>query len=177
MRYLALLRGINVGGKNKVEMKKLKTTFELLGFTNVVTYINSGNIIFEELNKQQGVITNEIETSIKQNFNLNIKVVLKNREDIETINRALPPTWIKSEIMRTDIMFLWDEVDKPEIMEEIQINSVDSVKYVSGALLWKIEDVDYNKSGMLNLMGTKLYKNITVRNENTFRKLHEIMIK
>jgi uncharacterized protein (DUF1697 family) len=51
MTYVALLRGINVGGNNKVEMKKLKTTFETLGFTSVVTYINSGNIIFNTSDK------------------------------------------------------------------------------------------------------------------------------
>ena len=46
MKYIALLRGINVGGKNKVEMPRLKTLFESLGYTDVHTYINSGNIIF-----------------------------------------------------------------------------------------------------------------------------------
>lgn len=65
MIYVALLRGINVGGNNKVEMKKLKATFERLGFTNVVTYINSGNIIFEESTKAQNTIVAEIERAIK----------------------------------------------------------------------------------------------------------------
>ncbi|MFT3751872.1 MAG: DUF1697 domain-containing protein [Paludibacter sp.] len=68
MIYVALLRGINVGGNNKVEMKKLKSTFELLGFTNVVTYINSGNIVFEDISKEQVVIVNEIEKAIKKDF-------------------------------------------------------------------------------------------------------------
>ena len=61
MIYVALLRGINVGGNNKVDMKKLKTTFESLGFNNVVTYINSGNIVFAESSKDQSVIVSEIE--------------------------------------------------------------------------------------------------------------------
>ena len=70
MIQVALLRGINVGGNNKVEIKKLKTTFELLGFENVVTFINSGNIIFEDLSKGQEVMVNEIEKAIKQDFQL-----------------------------------------------------------------------------------------------------------
>ena len=175
MIYVALLRGINVGGNYKVDMKKLKTTFELLGFKNIVTYINSGNIIFEELLNGQGAIANKIEKAIKHDFQLEIKVLLRNIENIEAIYRELPASWIKNEMMRTDVMFLWDEFDSPQIMEQMQINPVDNVKYVPGAVLWNVEGKNYSKSGMLKLMGTKLYKNMTIRNVNTFRKLHQIM--
>jgi len=175
MIYAALLRGINVGGNNKVEMKKLKTTFELLGFENVVTYINSGNIIFEDFSKGQDVIVNEIEKAIKHDFQLEIKVLVRNFENIEIICQKLPATWIKNEMMRTDVMFLWEKFDRPEIMELLQINPVDNVKYLSGAVLWNVEGKNYSKSGMINLMGTELYKNMTIRNVNTVRKLYQIM--
>ncbi len=175
MIYVALLRGINVGGNNQVEMKKLKTTFELLGFANVVTYINSGNIIFEELSREQSVIVSEIEKAIKQDFQLEIKVLIRNSENIEAICHELPNTWLKNEMMRTDVMFLWEKFDRPEVKELLQINPVDNVKYVSGAVLWNVEDKNYSKSGMIKLMGTELYKNMTIRNVNTVRKLHQIM--
>ena len=175
MIYVALLRGINVGGNKKVEMKKLKTTFELLGFENVVTYINSGNIIFENMSKGQDVIVNEIGKAIKKDFQLELKVLVRNIENIETICQELPVTWVKNEMMRTDVMFLWEKFDKPEIMELLQINPVDNVKYIPGAVLWNVEGKDYSKSGMLKLMGTELYKNMTIRNVNTVRKLHQIM--
>lgn len=175
MIYVALLRGINVGGNNKVEMKKLKTTFELLGFTNVVTYINSGNIIFEDILKGQDVIVNEIEKAIKKDFLLDIKVLVRNFKNIEIICKKLPATWVKNEMMRTDIMFLWKEFDSPKIMEQLKTNPVDNVRYVSGAVLWNIEDKNYSKSAILKLMGTKIYKNMTVRNVNTVRKLHQMM--
>jgi uncharacterized protein (DUF1697 family) len=175
MIYVALLRGLNVGGNNKVEMKKLKTTFELLGFTNVVTYINSGNIIFEDMSKGQDVIVNDIEKAIKQDFQLEIKVLVRNFENIETICQKLPATWLKNEIMRTDVMFLWPKFDRPEIMEQIQINPVDHVKYLPGAVLWNVEGKNYSKSGILKLMGTELYKYMTIRNVNTVRKLHQMM--
>jgi uncharacterized protein (DUF1697 family) len=175
MIYVALLRGINVGGNNKMEMSKLKTTFEKLGFTNVVTYINSGNIVFETLSEDRHVIGSEIEKSIKQDFQLDIKVLLRNLENIETICRELPPTWLKNEQMRTDVMFLWEKFDRPEIMEMLQINPVDQVMYLSGAILWNVEGKNYSKSGMTKLIGTELYKNMTVRNVNTVRKLHQMM--
>jgi uncharacterized protein (DUF1697 family) len=175
MIYVALLRGINVGGNNKVEMRKLKSTFELLGFTNVVTYINSGNIIFEELSRKQSVIVSEIERAIRQDFQLEIKVLIRNLENIETICRELPVTWIKNEMMRTDVMFLWEQFDRPEIIDFLQINPVDNVKYLSGAVLWNVEGNNYSKSGMIKLMGTEIYKNMTIRNVNTVRKLHQLM--
>jgi uncharacterized protein (DUF1697 family) len=175
MIYVALLRGINVGGNNKVEMKKLKTTFELLGFTHVVTYINSGNIIFEALSKEQNVIAGEIEKAIKKDFQLDIKVLIRNLENIETICRELPPTWLKNELMRTDVMFLWEKFNRPETIDLLPINAVDNVKYSSGAILWNVEGKNYSKSGMIKLIGSELYKNITIRNVNTVRKIHQIM--
>lgn len=174
MIYLALLRGINVGGNNKVEMKKLKSTFESLGFKNVVTYINSGNIIFEDL-KEQDIIVNETEKAIQQDFKLEIKVLIRDIVNIETICRELPTTWVKNEIMRSDVMFLRKEFDRPEIIEKMHINPVDNVKYVPGAVLWNVKGENYSKSGMIKLVGTVLYKNMTIRNVNTVRKLYQIM--
>lgn len=175
MIYVALLRGINVGGNNKVEMKKLKTTFELLGFTNVVTYINSGNIVFKCVSEEQGIIANKIEKAIKKDFRLNIKVLLRSFKNIETICKKLPDTWVKNEVMRTDVMFLWGKFDNPKIIEHLKINLVDNVKYISGAILWNVEEKNYSKSGMLKLVGTELYRNMTIRNVNTVRKIHQIM--
>jgi len=175
MIYVALLRGINVGGKNIVDMKKLKTTFEVLGFTNVVTYINSGNIIFEELSREKNVMVSETERAIKQDFKLEIKVLIRSLEDIETICREIPATWIKSAQMRTDVMFLWENYDKPETLELLQIYPVDHVRYLPGAILWNVEGENYSKSGMVKLLGTELYKNLTIRNVNTVRKLFQIM--
>src|SRR5690554_4119915 len=135
MIYVALLRGINVGGNNKVDMKKLKTTFESLGFSNVVTYINSGNIVFEEKVKKQNLITSEIEKAIKRDFRLDIKVLLRDFKSIEIICKKLPATWVKNEVMRTDVMFLWEEFDNPEVIKQLKVNPVDNVKYVQGAIL------------------------------------------
>lgn len=176
MIYVALLRGINVGGNNKVEMKRLKATFESLGFTNVVTYINSGNIIFEELSKERDNIVGKVEKAIQKDFQLEIKVLVRSMEDMEAICQELPSTWIKNETMRTDVMFLWEKFDSPKVMEQLQITPADNVKYLPGTVLWNVAGKDYRKSGISKLMGTELYRNMTVRNVNTVRKLHQIMM-
>lgn len=176
MIYVALLRGINVGGNNKIEMKKLKVTFESLGFKNVVTYINSGNIVFETIADEQDVVLeNKIEKAIKKDFLLDIKVLLRSFESIKAICKKLPDSWVKSETMRTDVLFLWKKFDHPTIIEQLAFTSVDHVKYVSGALLWNVEGENYNKSGMQKLLGTELYRNMTIRNVNTVRKIYQIM--
>ena len=175
MIYVALLRGINVGGNNKVDMKKLKTTFESLGYTNVVTYINSGNIIFEDSSKEQDRFACEIEDAIKRDFQLDIKVLVKSFDDMGLICSQLPDAWVKDKVMRTDIMFLWEDFDSPEVLQHIKINPVDNVKYTQGAVLWNVEYADYNKSGISKLAGTEIFRNMTVRNVNTVRKLYQIM--
>jgi uncharacterized protein (DUF1697 family) len=120
-------------------MKKLKTTFELPGFTNVVTHIYWGNIIFECVSVEQGITANKIEKAIKKDFRSDIKVLLRSFKNIETICKKLTVTWVKSEVMSTDVMFLWEKFDDPKIIEHLQINVVDNVKYISDAVLWNVE--------------------------------------
>lgn len=87
--YLALLRGINVGGKNKIKMADLKQMFETLGFDKVETYIQSGNIIFESTetaDKLQTVITNEI----LKTFGFSISVIIRTATELERIIRGCP---------------------------------------------------------------------------------------
>ena len=175
MIYIALFRGINVGGNNKVDMRKLKTTFDSLNFTNVATYINSGNILFEESLKGEEELTQMIEEAVRKDFQLKIKVIVINSEQLNSICRELPTTWVKNESMRTDVMFLREKYDRPEVLEKIQITPVDNVKYVPGAILWNEKGADYSHSGMMKLMGTELYRNMTIRNVNTVRRLHQII--
>jgi len=70
------------------------------------------------------------------------------------ICQKLPSKWLKNEPMRTVVMFLCERFDRPEILEQLQIKSVDSVKYLPGAVLWNVEGTNYSKSVMLKLMVT-----------------------
>ncbi len=121
MIYIALLRGINVGGKNMIDMKRLKMTFESLGFTSVTTYINSGNIVFEHVDENAALqthvrktgdvaeeqrakedkadLTSLIEQAIKRDFQLEIKTVVVNSNELDEICQELPITWVKSKVV------------------------------------------------------------------------------
>jgi uncharacterized protein (DUF1697 family) len=173
---VALLRGINVGGNAKVSMIKLKETFEKLGLENVLTYINSGNVIFETSRPDLHKIREEIEEAIEADFGFTVPIVVRDVGSIAKVIKKTPEPWKNDNEMKTDVMFLWEEVDTPEVLEEMGIMpDLDSVMYEEGAVIWHVKREDINKSGLLKLIGTKLYKQMTVRNVNTLRKLHSLM--
>ena len=175
-KYVALLRGINVGGNNKIEMAKLKNCFESLGYTNVVTYINSGNVIFETKKNDATKLTDDIQKAIKKVFKLNIPVVLRDQKNIEKVSNKIPSDWVNDKEYKTDVLFLWDEYANKNTIKLIDTNpKVDTLLYIDGAIIWHLKKKDYGKSKMNNIIGTEVYKNMTVRNINTVRKLATLM--
>lgn len=176
MVYIALLRGINVGGKNKVDMKRLKQTFEEVGMNDVLTYINTGNIIFSANDRTKAELAPILEEAIHTDFQLQIKVIVRSMEDIKQIINAIPDTWQNDQNMKSDVLFLWDEIDNESVLNKLVIKpQIDRVKYVPGAILWSVDKKDVTKSGLTKIIGTTLYKQVTVRNVNTARKIYELM--
>lgn len=176
MVYVALLRGINVGGKNKIDMKLLKETFVRTGMQSVTTYINSGNVIFTDMKHTKAEITDLLEAAIFRDFQLNIKVLIRSLNDFEHIMKVLPEAWKNDKDMRSDVLFLWEEFDRETVINELNIKpEVDTVMYVPGAILWTLDKVNITKSGLNKFIGTDVYKKMTVRNVNTTRKIYEIM--
>ena len=175
-KYVALLRGINVGGNNKIEMSRLKKCFESLGHTNIITYINSGNVIFETKKKEVPEITKEIEQSIKETFKLDVPVLLRDQKNIEKVCQKIPDSWVNDKDFKSDVLFLWEKFATKKTLQLIPTNpKVDSLLYVDGAIIWHLKKKDYSKSKMTNIIGTEVYKNTTVRNINTVRKLAVLM--
>lgn len=176
MVYVALLRGINVGGNNKIEMAKLKLVFEALGFLNVKTFIASGNVIFSAGSEDSAALCKKIESAITKKFDIDVRVLLRDIKSIGKIVRALPDAWVNNANMKCDVMFLWESIDQKNILKELPINpKIEDVKYVPGAVLWRIDRTNATKSRMFKIIGTKLYKEMTVRNCNTVRKVYALM--
>lgn len=109
-KYVALLRGINVGGKKKVEMKQLRVVFEALGLENVQTYINSGNVIFET-KKASNSLVKKIEAALAEKFGFEILVVLRDQKNIEQLVAKIPSKWSNDTEQKTDVLFVWPEFD------------------------------------------------------------------
>lgn len=175
MRYLALLRGINVGGKNKVEMGRLRETFERVGTEDVRTYINTGNIIFSD-DRPHEDLTDLLADAIEEDFGLRLDVLIRDIESIRETAVAIPHTWVTDKTMRTRVMFLWDSFDTPEVLDDLPVrDGVDEVMYVPGAVIWRHDAENANRSGQGRLVGTDLYRAMTVRNSNTVHKLAAMM--
>lgn len=174
---LALLRGINVGGNNKIEMAKLKKTFERLGLANVRTFIASGNVIFGTNETDQTKLTAKIETAIRTDYGINIKVLIRDLESIKRLTKAIPASWVNDKNMKCDVMFLWKEIDDKKVLDKLPYNPVlEDIKYARGAVIWRINRDKVSKSRMFTIVGTKLHQQMTIRNPNTVRKLYALMI-
>lgn len=175
MKYIALLRGINVGGNSLVSMKQLKELFETLGLEAVRTYINSGNVLFES-KLTAAKLSPKIEAAIEHEFKFPVSVVVKSQSEIEAIAKVIPDNWQNNTEMKTDVMFLWADVDDRSTLKQLQIKpELDHVTYVKGAIIWHVLRKHVTRSGLLKIVGTPLYKKMTIRNVNTFRKLQKML--
>jgi uncharacterized protein (DUF1697 family) len=177
MTHLALLRGVNVGGKNKVPMADLRLVVESLGLERVATYINSGNVVFDAGSRDDAAeLTAELESAIERTVGFRVDVLLWDRDRVERLVGDLPEDWVNDRLMRCDVIFLWPEVDRPSILEQVPRNpEVDQVRYSPGALFWRIDRSFAGRSWMTRLIGTDVYRRMTIRNATTVRTLLRLL--
>lgn len=176
MKYVALLRGINVGGNNKVDMKLLKACFEEAGYRSVGTYINSGNVLFESDLLESGQLSRDIEDAIEKRFGLAIKVVVLDEKRLRYVADRVPLEWTHDSLeKRCEVLFLWPDIDKESVLDDIFQTEVDTLVYYPGVVVWRMDRQDYSKSGLHKLIGSAVYKQSTIRNINTVRKLVQLL--
>ncbi|TGL51701.1 DUF1697 domain-containing protein [Leptospira kemamanensis] len=171
MKYIALFRGINVGGNRKVDMKQLRTLFESLGFSQVSTYINSGNILFESELDTKSVLM-KIQNCFHNTFDFEIPTIVKTENEMKKIAKSIPEEWQNDPTQRTDVAYLFPEADSKKIIEELPLKiEFLEIRYIKGAIFWNIKRENVNKSQLAKLISHKLYKSMTIRNVNTARFL------
>ena len=176
--FVALLRGVNVGGKNMVRMSSLKESFERMGFDDVVTYINSGNIIFKTQEGDARKLERSIEGMLSSEYKLECKVVVRSLAEIANLVKSLPETWDGDGRWKYNVIFLRHSIDSEDILGGLKIESdIEQIVYRPGTLLWSARISDLSRTSMHKLPGQKLFQEMTVRNTNTTRKLYELMKK
>ena len=176
MRYVALLRGINVGGRTLVKMAELRTCLEKLGLDDVSTYIASGNVLFESDEKDAGSLATTIESAIEQHFELPVKVVVLDRKTYARIVKAIPKPWIGDPELRGNVAFVRPGTDAKKVVSDLDPDpAIEEVKAVNGAILWATRRDSLNRSAMRKLIAGAAYKELTVRNLNTTLKLEELL--
>src|SRR5829696_1151079 len=176
--FVALLRGVNVGGNNMISMTSLKKSFEAMGFTGVLTYINSGNIIFKSKETDARKLERKIEQMLSKEYQLDSKVVVRTLSEMEKLVQSLPRTWTGDSNWRYNVIFLRHSIDSEKILAELDVKKdIEEVVYRPGTLLWSAQVSDLNRTNMLKLSSRKMYQDMTIRNLNTTRKLYELMKK
>ena len=176
--FVALLRGVNVGGSNMISMSSLKESFEKMGFTQVTTYINSGNIVFKTKEGDARKLEKKIEQMLSKDYELGSKVVLRSLPEMEKLVKSLPRTWTGDPNWRYNVIFLRHTIDSEKILDELVIKGdVEEVVYRPGTLLWSAQVSNLNRTNMIKLSSRKIYQDMTIRNLNTTRKLCELMKK
>lgn len=177
VHYLALLRGINVGGNNIIKMKDLKECFEHMGFQNVETYIQSGNVLFASTGKNIGKITQNIEKTLSQQFNYQSRVVVVPHDILTDIVKHAPKGFGAAPAKyRYNVMFLMPEISAREVVKQISVKEgVDQV--------WAGKQVVYFsrlisravQSNLPRIIKLPMYRSMTIRNWNTTTKLLVMM--
>jgi len=105
--YIAMLRGINVGRGKVVKMERLRTSFATLGFAEVRTYVQSGNVVFQSERKSPGELTRTIEAKIQRDFGFTVPVLIKTSKELEQIVRDNPLLRVKGiDVSKLHVTFL-----------------------------------------------------------------------
>jgi uncharacterized protein (DUF1697 family) len=178
-QYLVLLRGINVGGKNIVKMADLKASFEAMDFFNVITYIQSGNVLFQSDEKDKALLTVKIEKGLSKRFNFEAKVVVIAQKELVGIVRGAPEGFGSEEKQfRYDVIFLKEPLTPKEAIKSVSAREgVDTAHAGKQALYFSRLISRASQSHLTKIIGMPVYQNMTIRNWNTTTKLLALMEK
>jgi uncharacterized protein (DUF1697 family) len=175
-RYIALLRGVNVGGNNKIAMPELKSAFERTGFENVETYINSGNVIFSsDLNETS--VKAACESLIEKNLGIKTKVAIITAAELRDPLANAPDWWNDSVDSRHNVLFVIAPATVDEVCSAIGEIKPEYEQIAShGKLIfWSVRIATISRTRWSKIVQTKAaYNVITVRNANTAVRLGEL---
>jgi uncharacterized protein (DUF1697 family) len=176
-QYVALLRGINVGGSNVIKMVDLKACFEEMGFADVATYIQSGNVLFRRPAGNDKKLTASIEKRLSQRFGYKSRVVVRSHERLKRAVKDAPRGFGKDPArFRYDVIFLTEPLKPAAAMKSISLKEgVDQA--------WAGKDVLYfarlteraTSSRLSRVVQLPIYQDMTIRNWNTTVKLLALM--
>ena len=174
-KYVALLRGINISGKNKISMAELKKGFENLEFQEVKTYLNSGNVVFSSDEDDLKNITNQIEKMIKTQFTLNIPVFVISKDVIIDILHNAPELWDDdNKEIYDNLIFIMPPVKFSDVYNEIgepkkELEKIENYKEV---IFWSFNRKDYQKTNWWSKTANANISNkLTIRAANTIKKI------
>ena len=175
MEYVALLRGINVGGNNKVVMSELREQVAAGGFGHVRTYINSGNLIFEaEDDASHEDVAQRVEDLLASRYDFPIRVALLTAQDyLEELHNL--PDWWHGKVARRDALFYTRGLDRDHVRERIEAMELgdEAVHVGEHAVFWgKFHEKEFLKTAYhKRLLREDFYSQVTIRSGSTVEKI------
>ncbi|MBC7868691.1 DUF1697 domain-containing protein [Candidatus Saccharibacteria bacterium] len=176
MKYIALLRGINVGGNNKVAMADLRKCFDGLDFDQVITYINSGNVVFESSQSDKIKLVKLCEDAIEEQFGFRIVCSIVSAAELRAAIKKAPNWWAKDSEYSHNALFAIAPRTAREISKGIgQIKpEYERVFIAEPIIFWSAARETIGRTRYSKIVGTEAYRYVTIRNANTTRKLMEL---
>jgi uncharacterized protein (DUF1697 family) len=176
LTYIALLRGINVGGNNIIKMADLRDCLKSEGFENVQTYIQSGNVVLQADEDNRDALLNQIQEALRSTFDYHNPVVLLRFNELERVITEAPSGYgDDQENYKYDVLFLKQPLTAPEAIGEIPVRDNVDLAWEGPGVIYFRRSADHLTKSMLNKLPSKpVYQQMTIRNWRTTNKMYEI---
>lgn len=174
--YVALLRGVNVGGKNKIKMADLRAALEAEGLVDVRTYIQSGNVLFAS-DAESDALEGSIEQAIGLRFGLEVPVLVRSRSEMRRVVSGAPAGFGESpDLHHSDVVFLKHPLTPEQAMEAVELrDGVDNAWPGEGVLYFTRLSERRTQSKLGKVVGKPAYQLMTIRSWTTTTKLVDLL--
>ena len=171
--YIALLRGINVGGNNTVSMSVLRAAFKEAGFCDVSTYINSGNVFFSSDDASIEILQSRCQQIIAETFKLDIPVAVVSPKALAAALSNAPKWWDKDKELKHNAIFVIPPATVDDIIKEVgEINhEYEQAAHHGQIVFWSAPLKYFSKTKWSKFVSTSACSRVTIRNANTTKKL------
>lgn len=174
-RYIALLRGINISGKNKISMSELKSCFIELGYADVITHLNSGNVVFSIDENDENILADKIKEMIRERFGMDIPVFVILQEELEEVLSKAPDWWGTDDKETYDnLIFVMPSATAEIIAEKIgePTKELEQIYIYKNTVFWSFDRKKYAKANWWRKTATAgIGEMITIRTANTLRRI------
>jgi uncharacterized protein (DUF1697 family) len=173
--YVALLRGINVGGKNVIRMADLKASFEDMGFDDVRTFIQSGNVVFRTAAGDGAALAARIERGLRKAFGCDTRVAVRSHAEMAAVVRRAPRGYGRGADHRWYVVFLLEPATPADVLAAAPSRpGVDRVTAGAGVVYFDTLTSARTRSSLNRIIGTPIYQDMTIRNWSTTVRLMEL---
>ena len=175
-RFLALLRGINVGGRNIISKGDLRKCFEDLGFGSVRTYIQSGNVLFRAEQVKGKELTELVERGLSERFSYDAQAIVFSYRKYKSALQAAPDAWGYDDSQKHNALFTLNGITPKQVLAQLSPPKTDIETRTTGpgVIFWSVSKQQLTRSTYMKLAKEPVYRQVTIRNHNTTFKLSKL---